>query len=408
MTSAGDVGSHPESAIADVAVAGARASAVLSYEIPVDLRGVLGEGSAVWVPLRGKPTPGVVLRVHNDVPDFDLQPVIGQTDPPVALSPTQLRTARWLARETASGLMDTLSLFLPPSTTQRTQEYLTLPDPELDTSGFTPTQRKVLEYVRKHGSPNVESVRKAMGSSLVTVVPALEKAGALRVRHRIVTHQPRAPEDRWVRLMGSPDSADLSRAPKQAELLSALQRRARLAADGWVRTSELLAQTGLPRTVLSGLLDKGLVEEASRPRGAMSPPARPDTIPALTGAQATAWQSIERSLQQQAGETFLLYGVTGSGKTELYLRAAAWCLRHGRSAIILTPEIALSSQVAARFTARFGDRVAVLHSALSPNERVATWKTVAASDCPIVVGPRSALFAPVHNPGLIVLDEEHE
>lgn len=408
MTSTRDADAHPEATVADVAVAGSWTSAVLSYEIPAELQGGLAAGSAVWVPLRGKPTSGVVLRLHDNVPDFDLQPIIGPTDPPVVLSPTQLRTAHWLARETASGLMDTLSLFLPPSTTQRTQEYLTLPDPALDTSDFTPAQRKVLEYVRKHDAPNVESVRQAMGSSLATVIPALEKAGALRVRHRIVTHHPRPPEERWVRLVEVPAPASLARAPKQADLLSVLQRRSRLAADGWVRTSELLAHAGLPRAALTGLLEKGLVEEVSRPRGAAPPAARPDSIPELTAAQATAWRSIERSLQQQAGEAFLLYGVTGSGKTELYLRAAAWCLRHERSAIILTPEIALSSQVAARFTARFGDRVTVLHSALSPAERVAAWKAVAAGDCPIVVGPRSALFAPVPNLGLIVLDEEHD
>jgi primosomal protein N' (replication factor Y) len=131
-------------------------------------------------------------------------------------------------------------------------------------------------------------------------------------------------------------------------------------------------------------------------------------VPELTAAQATAWVAIEQALQARDSTPFLLYGVTGSGKTEIYLRAAAWCLRHGRSALVLVPEIALSSQVADRFAARFGDRVAVLHSALSDAERYAAWQGIAAGRHPVVVGPRSALFAPAADIGLIVLDEEHD
>lgn len=393
---------------AEVAVPAAWSSAVLSYEIPSELVGAVIEGSAVWVSLRGKPVQGVVLLVHNTEPEFATHPIIGLTDPPVVLTPTQLRTARWMARETASGLMDALALFLPPGTTQQTRAYLGVTDQDLDTSTFTPAQRKLLNLLIERGETSIESARTAMGSSLATVIPALEKAGALQVRYRIVTSQPTVRKDHWVRLLGAPNLADFAQAPKQAELLKALQRRARLSGDGYVLTADLLGQTGLQRQTVKALVAKGVIEEIGRPRGSAPPQHRPDSIPALTPAQAAAWESIEHSLQNQAGETFLLYGVTGSGKTELYLRAAAWCLRHGRSALILTPEIALSSQVASRFTARFGDQVAILHSALSPAERAATWQGVAAGDYPIVVGPRSALFAPVTNLGLIVLDEEHD
>lgn len=393
---------------AEVAVPGTWSSTVLTYEIPPESVETVQEGSAVWVSLRGKPVHGVVLRVHDSEPEFATQPLIGLTDPPVVLSQIQLRTARWMARETASGLMDTLALFLPPGTTQQTRAYLAVTDEELDTSTFTPAQRKLLNYLIERGETSIESARTAMGSSLASVIPALEKADALQIRHRIVTSQPSVRLENWVRLLGAPDLAAYERAPKQAELLRALQRRARLTGDGLVPTADLLAQTGLQRTVVKALVAKGAIEEIARPRDASPSLHQPDAIPELTPAQAAAWEAIERSLQQQAGETFLLYGVTGSGKTELYLRAAAWCLRHRRSALILTPEIALSSQVAARFSARFGNQVAILHSALTPSERSATWRGVAAGDYPIVVGPRSALFAPVQDLGLIVLDEEHD
>ncbi|MCA9862134.1 MAG: primosomal protein N' [Thermomicrobiales bacterium] len=393
---------------AEVAVSSAWSSPTLSYTIPPKLMATIQVGSAVWVSLRGKPVQGVVLQVHDTEPAFATHPVIGPIDPPVVLTPTQLRTARWIARETASGLMDALSLFLPPGTTQQTRPYLDVTDSDVDAGAFTPVQRKLLNLLLERGETSLDAARTAMGSSLATVVPALEKAGAIQVRHRIVTSQPSARQERWVRLLGATDLSAFERAPKQVEFLTALQRRARLAGDGFVLTADLLAQTGLTRPVVKALLEKGAIEEIERPRGAAPRLPHQDAIPTLTLAQATAWEAIEHSLQQRAGETFLLYGVTGSGKTELYLRAAAWCLRNGRSSLILAPEIALSSQVAARFTARFGSQVTILHSALTPAERAATWEGIAEGAYPIVVGPRSALFAPVKDLGLIVLDEEHD
>ncbi len=126
-----------------------------------------------------------------------------------------------------------------------------------------------------------------------------------------------------------------------------------------------------------------------------------------TFAQGSALDAIERSLAG-GGAPFLLHGVTGSGKTEVYLRAAATALERGRGVIVLVPEIALTTQVVARFVARFGERVALLHSALSEGERLDEWRRVLAGEADLVVGSRSALFAPLAHPGLIVVDEEQE
>ena len=126
-----------------------------------------------------------------------------------------------------------------------------------------------------------------------------------------------------------------------------------------------------------------------------------------TDAQATALDEIVRAAGG-AGAAFLLRGVTGSGKTEVYLRAAASALERGRGVIVLVPEIALTTQIVARFVARFGERVALLHSALSEGERLDEWRRVLAGDADVVIGSRSALFAPLARPGLIVVDEEQE
>lgn len=124
--------------------------------------------------------------------------------------------------------------------------------------------------------------------------------------------------------------------------------------------------------------------------------------------QQKALELIYRNLQAEQFKTILVYGVTGSGKTEVYLQAIAQCLKQGKGALVLVPEIALTYQIIKRFKDRFGDRVAVLHSGLTPSARFEQWKSVKRGDIRIVVGVRSAIFAPIYNLGLIIVDEEHE
>jgi primosomal protein N' (replication factor Y) len=153
---------------------------------------------------------------------------------------------------------------------------------------------------------------------------------------------------------------------------------------------------------------RGLVRIAPRivrraplhvPVGAIGPP------PALTAEQEAALQAIAAA---KPGEGLLLHGVTGSGKTEVYLRAAAATLERGRNVIVLVPEIALTPQIVARFVARFGDTVAVLHSKLSPGERHDEWARLRAGEARVCVGPRSAILAPLRDLGLVIVDEEHD
>jgi primosomal protein N' (replication factor Y) len=403
--------SEPLFAIADVAVSGARSGTegLLSYAVPAALQNTLREGQVVWAPLRGKPALGVVARLHDEPPPFTLKPLMGPASPPVLVSPEHIETARWLSRESASSLYEALSLFLPPGAAHRARPYLRLVHPGPDRDGLTPAQRKLLSLLDERGETSLDAARSALGSSLASVVPALEEAGAIERVYHVSGHLPAPRQERWIRLLVPSGTETLAQAPGQEAIVTTLRRRARVTSDGFVPAADILAQSGSARSSLTALIKKGTVEEIVRPKGSRAPmAARSDSVPELTPAQARAWAKIEAAMQSRDGQTFLLYGVTGSGKTELYLRAAAWCLRHGRTALILVPEIALSSQVADRFAARFGDRVAVLHSALSDAERYAAWQGIAEGRHPVVVGPRSALFAPAGKIGLIVLDEEHD
>ncbi|HIS40240.1 MAG TPA: primosomal protein N' [Candidatus Aphodovivens avistercoris] len=226
-------------------------------------------------------------------------------------------------------------------------------------------------------------------------------------------------DDRWA--VPGPALADFKprkNAVKQQAIVEAL-------ALGEVRVAELSAQVGSVSGALKALADKGAVRIESRRRyrvpvsspgavgetgggeGAASD-AAPAPRPQLTPGQAAAVEAIRDACREGVGGVVCVDGVTGSGKTEVYLRAIEDVLARGRTACVLVPEISLTPQTVARFRARFGERVAVMHSRMSAGERYDQWDFIRSGQARVVVGARSALFAPLANRGLIIIDEEHE
>jgi primosomal protein N' (replication factor Y) len=201
---------------------------------------------------------------------------------------------------------------------------------------------------------------------------------------------------------------ELRHATKQADVLNLLASE-----DGPVWVGWVYAQTEANLNTLRSLAGAGLVniDETRRWRDPLAGHSFVlDKPPKLTQEQQAVWEEVSLAWRPKRPVTLsvLLHGVTGSGKTEIYLRAAAAALRAGQGVIFLVPEITLATQTVERVSARFPGRVAVWHSALSPGERYDTWERVRGGELQIVVGPRSALFAPVRSLGLIIVDEEHE
>ena len=197
----------------------------------------------------------------------------------------------------------------------------------------------------------------------------------------------------------------VGRAPLQARVLKCL------AGSGEVDVAKLEREIPGARAALRALERKRLVEikkstRLRRPRAAELP--EPEAIARLTAGQEVALDALVGALDRGSYQAFLLHGVTGSGKTEVYLRAIAHALAMDRGAILLVPEISLTPQLLSRVTARFGSRVAVLHSGLGAGERQDEWRRLQQGDALVAVGARSAVFAPVKRPAILVVDEEHD
>ncbi|MFH1038327.1 MAG: primosomal protein N' [PVC group bacterium] len=199
----------------------------------------------------------------------------------------------------------------------------------------------------------------------------------------------------------------IGKAPRQAAILDCLARKR----GGPVAVADLLKSASSSRGSLAALEKKGLVAVAGEDRYAARR-RREDILPTrplrLTGEQEAAFAAIREAIAGEDFLVFLLHGITGSGKTEIYLQAISLVLEREKEALVLVPEISLTPQTGERFRARFGEEVVIIHSAQSAGERYEAWRRIADGRARVVLGPRSAVFAPLKNPGLIIVDEEHE
>ena len=417
----------------------------LTYAIPARLRGRIDRGQLIWAPLKQKLVLGVIVATHEQEPDFAARPIHAPVEPEFRLSPHQLALAAWMAERYCCSLFEAALPMLPPGASRRSVVHLVTTGAPPPLSGLSPKARRLLGFLEERGETSLTAVQEAFGSSLVTVVQHLERLGLIERVARVIHDVPQAREERWVRILpaalGTEEPTALvgPRSPRQAAVLALLRRQARIGKQevrgtkyeegsaarpgaGDAPLPEVAAVAPLPlgdvyrlteanRAILRSLEEKGFIEVFGAP-GRTEPkalrPRRYESPPPLTAEQGAVWETVARSLVARRFAPFLLHGVTGSGKTEIYLRAAGATARVGRQTLVLVPEIALTSQIVARFANRFPGKVAILHSGLKDAERYAQWELVRRGERPIVIGPRSALFAPAPDIGLIILDEEHE
>lgn len=390
------------------------------YHLPPELEEALPLGALVLVPFGRQTVQGVVVGLGDSAPIAETKAVLEVVDRAAVLTPHQIALARRMAQDTLAPLAACIALMLPPGVEQPAEVlYIAkgTPPPE----GLSALQKRVLGFLVRRGPlrgrqlerafPHVDwrsAARALVRRNLVETqpLPPTPRIGPKRIRRAQLACVP-AEAEQALPTLGRPGTPALER--RQAIL------RLLLREGGPLDVSWVYAESGGKLEDLKYLAKRGLVilDEGETWRDPlMNWSLPPYQAPPLTEAQRAVWGAIEAALNECAAggkpRPILLHGVTGSGKTEIYLHAVQWVLDRGRQAIVLVPEIALTPQTVQRFAGRFPGRVGLIHSGLGAGERYDTWRRARRGELEVIVGPRSALFAPLERLGLIVVDECHD
>ncbi|MFY9234481.1 MAG: primosomal protein N' [Fimbriimonadaceae bacterium] len=368
----------------------------------------LGRGSAVLVPLANRSVLGFVLRertVHPD--DLGFRPsLLRKPDAVVeglALEAPLMDLVDFVAEQCLCPLPVAISAAVPPGLRDRlSSAWVLIREPDDDL--LTPLQREAVRTIRDAGGTIVQRKGKQQEAGSEKALKLLRAKGIVRQVLQLMPQPDGREEPDLLRLVQDADRVekflreDGRKKPAQALTVMRLQE----AFDARLTAAEIKGLSGVTDSTVKALLSGGLLEVVQAETPALKLPPNPNPY------QQIAIDAIVESVRAQQPKPFLLFGVTGSGKTEVYLRAASEALRLGRQVLYLVPEIALATQVIAQLRERFGRSVAILHSNLKPSERIDSWMRIRSGEAPLVLGARSALFSPLTNLGLIVMDEEHE
>jgi primosomal protein N' (replication factor Y) len=376
-----------------------------TYRIPEMLGDRVVPGARVVVPVRRRELIGIAVDTDVPAPGVPPRDILAAPDDRPAVPPGLLATARWIAGYYGAPLGLTLKCMLPSGLWGESQVVATRTAGRWEIGGFA---GEVLDWLeRRGGEAPVSTVARALKRPVWEPLDRLAAVGAVGLRVEPPDTAGSAATERLVAIAGEPPTlierqALFKRRARRRELYEALE-----ALGGSAQVRHVVQQLGFGEGVIRALVQQGLARIVSAERVRDPFGDLPGTPPpaSLTEAQTEALQAVEGLA---AGEGALLFGVTGSGKTLVYLEAVKRELARGKGAIVLVPEIGLTPQTVSRLRGAFGDQVAVLHSALSDGERADAWRLLRRGDRRVAVGARSAVFAPVRDLGIIVVDEEHE
>jgi len=367
-------------------------------------------GTRVLVPFRRDERIGWVVGPGLYESDKGLKAVLDVLDTSPTVPDDVMALCRWMAEYYIAPLGIALRTALPAVLSDASRDYLTL----IGTPGgdLRPRERRLVDAIaQREGPQRVRTLRKSLGmGSIWPEIRSLKARGVLE-HETVAPPDPPVKTHRVVRVIRYLDDLTaredaFGRAKRQREAYELLE-----SSGGAVELAHLTGDAGFSRGVVSGLEEKGLVEladeEVYRDPFSDDVPEEPQQFE-QTSHQREALAAMVAALDEEKPPPFLLEGVTGSGKTLVYIELLREVLARGRTAVVLVPEISLTPQTVTRFRAHFGDDVAVLHSGLSDGERYDAWRRLKAGECRIAVGARSALFAPLRNIGAVVVDEEHD
>lgn len=373
------------------------------YRVPDRFKGLVKAGMRVVVPFGPRKIQGFVTKIkeETDVQSGNIKDIVDLFDLSPVLTDELLELSHWLTEKTLSYHITALQSMLPAAMKAKYEKEIQvlsaeeLPQSLKELFGqqesilYADIPLEQLKPIQKHVQKGHLEVRYHVS----------QKSGKKKVRTLQIAVTKEKLEEKQKQLKKN--------AVKQKALLTFLFQ----ANETTFLAKDLQQQTGASSQTIKALIQEGLLTESYEE--IYRDPYRdreftPSTPLDLTAEQAEAAKPIHQAVSDDKHETFLLHGVTGSGKTEIYLQTIDHVLQKGKEAIVLVPEISLTPQMVQRFKERFGSNVAVLHSGLSTGEKYDEWRKIHRKEVKLVVGARSAVFAPFENLGMIIIDEEHE
>ena len=395
--------------IVEVAVA-LPISKTFHYRIPEKMSGSLQVGMRVLVPFKGRKVTGFTIELLDSPPkeiEEKLLEVEDLLDEVPLIDPQMLRFYRWIADYYLYPLGEVIKTGLPPGLHLKSELILT-PTQEgmeyLARGGLDAIQQKIFVEIEKCGKVSLKRMLKIFpGEVTKSQLFSWKRKGLLNI-HGVVEGKEIKPKfERVVQYRGGEPVQPISR--KQAGILKWMEEK------GEVSYSELSKIFKSPSEAIQSLEVKRLISISKREVCrdlSVQPELKSYPKPELSSDQEKVLIEILKGIHSKRFFPFLIHGVTGSGKTEIYLRAIEEVLNQGKEAIVLVPEISLTPQLLSRFRDRFGGNLALLHSGLGKGERYDQWRKIWKGDVKIAFGARSAIFAPLKNVGIIIVDEEHD
>ena len=410
---------------------------VFTYSVPSRLDAVLQPGVRVLAPFRRTKQEGVVVEriAETDLAPNLIKNVSACLDETPMFSSEMLSLTKWMADYYVCSWGLSLFCALPAAVRTKKQEWVRLLPEAAPPTGKV--QKKIVALLEAEGNLSVNQLARRTGLRPQDVRSRITALVEKEIVTLDITHKPKAMtrvttvatlaapvaaiETEIAQLKGTHTDENISLSSNRkhaADLKRAAALQLLLEEDAPLATADLAKRVSASVSILRPLERRGFIHitRAQTVRNPMSSESIASTQPLpLNPAQLTALKKIQEASASHAVApaahaktlTFLLHGVTGSGKTEVYMQAMAEVLEKGKSVIVLVPEISLTPQTASRFVGRFGERVALLHSRLSDGERYDQWHRIQKGEADIVIGPRSAIFAPVEKLGMLIIDEEH-
>ncbi|MEW6097515.1 MAG: primosomal protein N' [bacterium] len=381
---------------------------IFTYSVPKELEEDIEIGKRVLVPFGKQHITGYLVNILTDSisPTYEIKDILDVLDQKPILTQEMLKLTRWIATYYLSSWGEVIESTLPSglNISTKTKIKFIKDMPNLDKKA--PLQFKILELIKKEKEINLAKLSKFLKKR-----PLYSAINSLAQKELIAIESLKKPA-----LKPKEIKAVKLALPKERILAENLTLRQRkiieiLAQDGPTEPHKLAEKAQTSISPINNLINKKTLiiclKKVDR-EPYKDKYFKPSYHLTLTKEQSQSLELITQYIKRQEFKVFLLHGITGSGKTEVYLQAIDEVLKADKGAIVLVPEISLTPQTVERFKSRFGEGIAILHSKLSPGERYDQWLRIQSGAAKIVIGARSAVFAPVKNLGLIVIDEEHE